>query len=56
MEFNKFIQSLEKKLNLEIEAEGGVCGLDIDGVKADFSSGSDGSEAHETGAFMQDIV
>jgi len=24
--------------------------------KADLSSGSDGSEAHETGAFMQDIV
>ena len=56
MEFNKFIQSLEKKLNLEIEAEGGVCGLDIDGVKADFSSGSDGFGVHETGAFMQDIV
>ena len=150
MDFDKFIQSLGQKLNLEIEAEGGVCGLDIDGVsvmlheagdlvlfmaeigvpppedglealyrvalqanwlyggtagstltinpetgsiwlekytwldridpdksldmvdrfadvaktwrefvseyKADLSSGSDGTEAHETGAFMQEIV
>lgn len=68
MEFDKFIQSLGQKLNLRIDPDKSLDMVDrfadvvktwrefVSEYKADLSSGSDGSEAHETGAFMQDIV